>query len=143
MAVYYDSNVVVNQMLYGVIGNQVLKWAKGSSLVPFLNHVDTQRLNRLMAMGIAAVSAIGINYTYSYSAEGVLDFHATGLTLAAIYDSARQYVVAYMAQQIPYHLTKPTDATATATAITTKAGVTVTATSAEPPGPKDLQEPKP
>lgn len=134
--VYYDTNVLTNQMFYGVVGNWVVNKIKSSPYIPFIN-AHTKGLNRAVAIGVAGISAIGIDYTYTYSQEGLLTFTLSGLTFWAIFEHVKQFIVAYIAQQIPYHVMKPTDATATATAITTRAGVSITAASAEPPSQKE------
>lgn len=115
MAVYYDPQVLTTQMFYGVVGNWVVAQIKKTKLLPFIN-ASTPKLNRAIAIIVAAISALGIEHNYSYSADGVFTLTLSGLTLWAVYEHAKQFVIAYIAQQIPYHVMKPTDATATATA---------------------------
>jgi hypothetical protein len=114
--VYYDTNVLATQMFYGVIGNWFVNKLKTSRFVPFLNTINTQNLNRIVALGIAAVSMLGIEYKYSYTPDGLFVLSLSGVTVASIWQHVQQFGIAYMAQQASYHAMKPTDATATATA---------------------------
>ena len=59
MAVYYDPQVLTNQMVYGVVGNYIIGWLKRTKLVPFIN-ADSPLLNRALTIGVALVSALGI-----------------------------------------------------------------------------------
>jgi hypothetical protein len=113
MAVYYDPQVLTNQMIYGVVGNYVIGWLKRTRLVPFIN-ANSYWINRVLTISIALISAFGIEHSYSYTADGVFTLTLTGLTFWSIYNSGKQFLVAYIAQQIPYHAMKFRDATAVA-----------------------------
>lgn len=106
--VYYDGQVLTNQIAYGIIGNEVVRWIKTTKLIPFINK-QTFWLNRGVAMFVATISALGINYTYAYTPEGVLTLTFTGLTVAGVWHGFLQWVVAYGSQQLPYHLTRTSE----------------------------------
>lgn len=103
--VYYDGQVLTHQLAYGMLGHWLIRRIKTSRLVPFINE-QTYWMNRALAVVLAMLSAVGINYQYAYTADGVLTLTLTGLTLASIWDHFLQTVVAYGSQQLPYHLTK-------------------------------------
>ena len=106
--VYYDGQVLTNQLAYGLIGNELVKWVKTTKLIPFIN-TNTFWLNRGMAMLVATISALGINYSYTYTPEGVFTITLTNLTIAGVWHGVQQWVLAYGAQQLPYHLTRTTN----------------------------------
>jgi hypothetical protein len=111
--VYYDSNVLVNQMFYGVVGNYIIRFAKKSRFLPWINEARPW-VTRGLGIFLATISALGIEHTYSYTAqEGVFTLTLTGLTIPLLYDHTKQVVIAYIFQQVPYHAMKQTDATAT------------------------------
>jgi hypothetical protein len=101
--VYYDGQVVANQVVYAAAGNWLLNKVKTSKIFPFLNE-STYLANKLAAMGIAAITAFGINYTYTYApADGVLNIAITGLTIAGIFEGAKQFMFSYVLQQGMYN----------------------------------------
>lgn len=106
--VYYDGQVLSNQLAYGVIGHSLLAWLKKTQLVPFINK-NTYYVNRGMAILFATISAVGINYSYTYSPDGTLAITLTGLTLSGVWHGFLQWVMAYASQQLPYHLTRTSD----------------------------------
>lgn len=110
--VYYDSNVLVNQMFYGVVGNYIIRFAKKSKFVPWINE-NRPWLTRGLGIFLATISALGIEHTYSYTAEGVFTLTLTGLTIASLYEHLKQIVIAYIFQQVPYHAMKTVDVSAT------------------------------
>lgn len=131
--VYYDGNVLTNQIVYGVIGNYLVGLAKRSPWLPFLN-AATPYLNRAVTIGIALVSALGLEYTYSYTPEGMFTLTLAGLTFWSVFEHGKQFLVAYIFQQIPYHAMKFRDATAMAST-TDRRGTTqtvVASTSSQP-----------
>lgn len=132
--VYYDSNVLVNQMFYGVVGNYLIRLAKKSKYIPWVNGA-TPWVTRGLGIFIATVSALGIEHTYSYSQEGVFTLTLTGLTLVSLFDHVKQVVIAYVFQQVPYHAMKQTQ-TYTATGITTGPQPVVVSETTTTIGPK-------
>ena len=123
--VYYDPQVLTNQMVYGVVGNYIIGWLKRTPLLPFVNS-DSYWINRALTIGIALISAIGLEYNYSYTADGVFTLTLTGVTIWSIVDHGKQFLVAYIAQQLPYHAMKLRDAAAVVS-VTDRSGRTTTA----------------
>lgn len=103
MAVYYDTNVLINQVIYSVIGDFVIRRAKTSRLLPWIN-AYTPKINRTVAIITSAIGALGISYKYSYSSDGVLAITITGLTLLSLWEGAKVWLVSYMFQQGTYQL---------------------------------------
>jgi hypothetical protein len=106
--VYYDGQVLSNQIAYGLLGHSIISWLKKTALVPFINK-NSWWINRGLALGLATISAIGINYSYSYSTDGVLVLTLTGLTIGGVWHGFLQWLVAYGSQQLPYHLTRTSE----------------------------------
>jgi hypothetical protein len=106
--VYYDGQVLTNQVAYGIIGHSIISWLKKSAWVPFLNK-NSYWLNRSVAIAGATISALAINYSYTYEPSGTLILTINGLTLAGIWHGLLQWVVAYGSQQLPYHLTRTSE----------------------------------
>lgn len=111
--VYYDPQVLTNQAVYGVVGNYVIGWLKRTRWVPFIN-AHSQKVNRALTIGIALVSALGIEYSYSYTPQGHFLLDLGGLTIPSLFDHGKQFLVSYIAQQIPYHVMKFNDSAALA-----------------------------
>ena len=103
--VYYDGQVIANQVVYAALGDWIIRKIKSSSLVPFINE-QTYWINHAFAVIVSGIAALGINYTYSYSPDGVLNIAITGLTLTGIYMTAKQWLFAYILQQTSYRLNK-------------------------------------
>lgn len=104
--VYYDGQVITDQIIYGVAGNWLIGKIKRSNLVPFINK-HTYWLNRALTVLMALMSAVGIEHAYSFEAtEGVFTLTLTGLTFWGVVHHLKQFLVAYVFQQIPYHAMK-------------------------------------
>lgn len=103
--VYYDGQVIANQIVYGAIGTFVIQKIKSSKLVPFINE-QTYWINRTLAILTSGIAAIGINYSYSYTSDGVLNIAITGLTFWGLVEGMKQWLFAYVIQQTGYKLTK-------------------------------------
>jgi len=127
--VYYDAQVLTNQVVYGVIGNWVIGFLKRTAWVPFIN-ANSAKLTRAMTIGIAFVSALGIEYTYSYTLDGHFLLDLGGLTFASLSGHAYQFLVSYIFQQIPYHAMKVRDASAMAS-VTDRTGTTTVSASTQ------------
>lgn len=106
--VYYDGQVLTNQIAYGILGHSIISWLKKTALVPFINK-NSWWINRSLAIVLATISAVGINYSYSYSPDGVFVLTLRGLTLSGIWSGLLQWLVAYGSQQLPYHLTRTSE----------------------------------
>lgn len=104
----YDGQVIANSVAYAALGNWLVKKIKESELIPWFNK-QTYWMNKVLAIVIAAVGAIGVTYTYSYSDDGVLSLTLAGLTLANIWISFKTFVISYALQQTGYHITKPVE----------------------------------
>ncbi len=125
MSVYYDPNTVMDSVAYGLVGNQVLSWMKGSRFFPFLNDTNTARANRVMAIALAGLAALGIEHQYAY-ADGVLTLTLSGLTIWSVLAHLKVWLVSYGCQQMPYHVMKRTESSAMASTVTSKGTTTTT-----------------
>lgn len=105
MAVFYDGQVITNQFAYAAIGNWIINKIKQTSLIPFVNN-QTYILNHIIAISIAGVSALGINYSYSYTPDGVLAITLTGLTFVGVSTALWQWFISYVMQQGVYNVMK-------------------------------------
>lgn len=104
--VYYDAQVLTNQVVYGVAGNWLIGKIKRSEWIPFINK-HTFWLNRGLTIAMALASTIGIEHTYSYDAtSGIFELTVTGLTFWSVVAHLKQFLFAYICQQIPYHAMK-------------------------------------
>lgn len=105
MALYYDDQVIANSVVYAAIGDWLIRKAKNSKLTPFINK-QTYLLNHLAAVGISGIAALGINYTYTYTDDGVLQIVLTGLTWSGILMGMKQWLFQYILQQFAYNMKK-------------------------------------
>jgi hypothetical protein len=101
----YDGQVIANSVVYAALGNWFIGHVKKSKLVPLINE-QTYWINKTFAMLVAGIAALGVTYTYSYSAEGVLTVVINGLTLGGLWISFKTWLFSYVLQQTGYHLTK-------------------------------------
>ena len=109
-----DANIVITHITTGAVAVAFLNWLKSTRFFPWLTD-ETVKLNRLAAIALAAVRAVGINYTWNPADHSVL---ITGLTLAAICGGAWHWLQSYVVQQMIYRASQniKNNATAAATA---------------------------
>lgn len=101
----YDGQVIANSVAYAALGNWFITKVKNSELVPWINK-QSYWINKVFAMLIALVAAVGVTYTYTYSPDGVLNLTLSGLTLLNIWVSFKTWLFSYALQQTGYHITK-------------------------------------
>ena len=101
----YDGQVIANSVVYAALGNWFINKVKKSKLIPFIND-QTYWINKSFAVLISVIAALGVTYTYTYSADGILSLTITGLTLASLWANFKVWVLSYSLQQTGYHLTK-------------------------------------
>jgi len=75
-----------------------IEWLKRSRGFSFLA-ADTTTINRIVSALLAAVAAVGINWTYD-SSQGVLTI--TGLTLVSVTATGWEWVKQFAVQQVLY-----------------------------------------
>lgn len=91
-----DSSQLSTQATIAVAASFALQWLKKSPWFPWLT-VETQALNRWVAMVIAAATGFGIYVTWS---SGTLNI--TGLTVANLWHAATRCVEQWTFQHAAY-----------------------------------------
>lgn len=83
----------LNQLALSILVVMLVEKAKGSASVPWISN-ETKRLNRVLGAVLAAVTGLGVSYTWS-SATGDLAIHGLTVTnLAAhLWDASRAWLV--------------------------------------------------
>ena len=105
--------------------SELIQWAKGSPWCGFIT-VETQRLNRIVALVVAFLTGLGMSFHFDTNAHTLL---ISGLAWSSLTHGAQQWV----AQQAWYRLAVTRNDT-TAVAVRTGAGAAVvTTTGAEAP----------
>jgi len=105
--IYYDSQIIASQIVFSSIIVWLFRLAKQSSYISFING-ETPKVNRMIAIVSSGLVALGLNWTYSYTPEGILTIQVTGLTLMGIYEGSKQWIFSYIVQQTGYRVTEPT-----------------------------------
>ncbi len=97
--VYYDPQILADQMIYsGVlvfIVNKLKRWKQ----VPLINQYS-HKLNNYIHIATSFIAAAGINYNYSYvpDANGTITIVLTGISLASLISFGKTWAVSYMMQ---------------------------------------------
>ena len=103
--IYTDGQVLADSVVYAAVANTLIGYLKKAKWFPWLNGT-TFYLNRFAAITTALIATFGINYSHSYTSDGVLTITLTGLTLVGMLAGLKQFIVSYAIQQGSYHLTK-------------------------------------
>lgn len=67
---------------------------------------NTYAINKFVAVVASGLVAIGINWNYAYSDDGLLTLTISGLTPMGIYAGIKQWVFSYVVQQTGYKITE-------------------------------------
>jgi len=79
----------------------LMQWAKNATWFPFIQK-ETAALNRIVAVAMAAVSTLGVNYTWVHPSPGVWTITFTGVTLAGITGAAWAWLKQFAVQELIY-----------------------------------------
>lgn len=99
--VYYDPQILADQMIYsGVLVflmNKLKRWKQ----VPFINQYS-HKLNNYIHVATSFLAAAGINYNYAYtpSENGTLIITLTGISIASFMSFGKTWIVSYMMQSM-------------------------------------------
>lgn len=76
----------------------LIQWMKTSKLTPWLD-IDSKTLNRITSALLAAIAAIGINWTYNAAVDGGT-LIITGLSWTAVVAGAWEWFKQFTMQQL-------------------------------------------
>ena len=79
----------------------LMQWAKNATWFPFIQK-ETAALNRIVAVAMAAVSTLGVNYTWVHPSPGVWTITFTGVTLAGITGAGWAWLKQFAVQELIY-----------------------------------------
>lgn len=100
--VYYDPQILADQMIYSGVLVFLMNKLKQWKAVPFINQYS-HKLNNYIHIVTSFVAAAGINYNYSYAPtvdHGTITIVLTGVSLASLVSFAKTWVVSYMMQSM-------------------------------------------
>lgn len=103
-------DLVISQVTLSTVVVVVMEWLKKASWFPWLT-VQSEKVNKLIAIFLAAITAIGIHYTYDASTATLT---LTGISLAALGHGLWHWLQSYAVQETVYkgafHKSEPTKA---------------------------------
>ena len=73
----------------GAVTVYAIQWLKASGWAPWITQ-DTKALNRLLSLGLAIISALGISVTYDPSLGGTVQIPAASTLLLGLWEVVKQ-----------------------------------------------------
>jgi hypothetical protein len=92
------TNPAIDQVTVSAVVVMLVQWAKNSTWVPFLQK-HTDALNRLVAWGAAALTALGLHLVYDSTAHTLT---ISGLALASILHGGWDWIKSIAVQELIY-----------------------------------------
>jgi hypothetical protein len=86
------------QLSWAIIASYAIEYTKKLEVIPWVNY-ETQNLNRLVSMLVAAATSSGLAFIWNRQAGSLL---ITGISLSAIYHFISQTIQQYALQHAAY-----------------------------------------
>lgn len=100
-----DHNVLATQITMGGIGVAFLQWLKSTRFFPWAT-AETAKLNRVMALGVSFLTAVGVHLSWQSGPEtGSYVLTITGATIGGVATMAWVWLKQFVVQELIYRTT--------------------------------------
>jgi hypothetical protein len=108
--VYYDGQIFVNQFVTASLVVWAMNRLKQWNKIPYISQ-NSDKLNHWLSIGISFLSALGINYNYSYAStdNGTFTIVLTGISFWSMWSFGKVWVVSYAMQHYGFRVSSAPD----------------------------------